>query len=302
MYKNNWLTWSYDGKDKSNKTCSSAKFELKFTPTIKSPVESYHNELINNAKLIRDTYSGKFDLLLSGGVDSEVILRIYHDLGVPVNVFIFRYENNYNYRDVEHAKRICEELNVNHKLIDFNLEKFVQNDAHDLWLECYPQNVCRLPHLKMLDYLDNIPIIGTGEPEWHNVKGKWLFELSEGSFTWQIHQYHKGRIVLADWYNYSPEVTASYAQHPVVRVLINNSLSKHTTTVDIKGQVYQQYWPSLQLRPKLVGFEGTGSAFNIAPEFMKEFNRQHITEQVTRAQFYYNVDQFTALLYTESEI
>jgi hypothetical protein len=302
MYKNNWLTWSYDGIIMSNKSHPSAKFQLHINPTISGKVQSYYNELVNNARLIRDTYTGKFDLLLSGGIDSEIVLRIYHSLGVPINVFIFQYENNYNYRDVLHAKRICEELNVKYKLIDFNLEKFVENDAHALWLECYSINVCRLPHLKMLEYLDNIPIIGTGEPEWHRVKRKWVFELSEGSFVWQIHQYHKGRTVLADWYNYSPEVTASYAHLTMVRELIDNNLSKHNTTVDIKGHVYQQYWPSLQLRPKLVGFEGAGCSLEIAPEFMKEFNKQYITEQVSSAQFYYDFNELTSLLYTESGI
>jgi hypothetical protein len=299
MYKNNWLTWSYDSVIKGNKTHPSAKFELHFKPTIFGKVESYYDELVNNAKLIRDTYTGKFDLLLSGGVDSEVVLRIYHSLGVPINVFIFQYENNYNYRDVAHAKRICEELNVKYKLIDFNLEKFVENDAHDLWLECYVANVCRLPHLKMLEYLDNIPIIGTGEPEWHKINGKWLFELSEGSFTWQIHQYHKGRTVIADWYNYSPEVAASYMHLPIVQQLFNNNFYNHKTTVAIKGQIYQQYWPSLELRTKLVGFEGDGPTYNIEPPFMKQFNEQYIIKTGWGTQFYYNPNELTALLYTE---
>lgn len=301
MYKNNWITWSYDDVVKGKKTNPSSEFQLHFKPIISGKVKSYYDELVNNAKLIRDTYTGKFDLLLSGGVDSEVILRIYHSLGITINVFIFQYENNYNYRDVIHAKRICQELNVSYKLIDFNLQHFVENDAYDLWLQCYAKNVARLPHLKMLDYLDNTPIIGTGEPEWHKVKGSWKFELSEGSFVWQIHQYHKGRTVLADWYNYSPEVTASYVQQPIVQQLINNNFPEHTTTVTFKGQIHQQYWPSIRLRPKLVGFEGNNASSIIEPEFMKEFNKQHITEQVTRAQFYYNVDQLTTLLYTEFE-
>jgi hypothetical protein len=301
MYKNNWLTWSYDGNILGNKTHPLAKFELDIKPTISKKVQSYYNELVNNAKLIRDNYTGKFDLLLSGGVDSEVILRIYHSLGVPINVFIFQYENNYNYRDVAHAKRICQELNVSYKLIDFNLQQFVENDAYDLWHQCYSKNVARLPHLKMLDYLDNIPIIGTGEPEWHLVKNKWLFELSEGSFVWQIHQYHKGRTVLADWYNYSPEVTASYMQQPIVRQLANNKFPEHTTTVTFKGQIHQQYWPSIQLRPKLVGFEGNNVSSTIEPEFMRNFNQKYIDNRETGAQFYYTPAELTRLLYVESE-
>lgn len=300
MYKNNWISWSYDGIELGKKTHPSADFSLTFNPIIQSPVKSLREELLNNAKLIRDTYTGNFDLLLSGGADSEVVLRVYHELKIPVNVFVFRYEKEYNYRDVAYAQQICQELDVKYTLIDFNLQKFIENDAYNLWLECYPSNVARLPHLKMLDYLDNIPIIGSGEPEWFKINGKWLFELSEGSFIQQIHQYHKGRVVLADWFNYSPEVTASYMQNPLVWNLINDKFSPYKKSAEIKWQVYNYCWPALKMRTKLIGFEGKGDSGTIEPEFMREFNQTYIGNQTSNTRLFYTNNELINLLYVKS--
>lgn len=301
MYKNNWLSWSYDDVKFGHKTHPFADFTLNFNPSIRGAVKSFREELINNAKLIRDSYTGKFDLLLSGGADSEVVLRVHHELKIPINVFVFQYENDYNHRDVAYAKRICQELDVKYNVIDFNLQKFIENDAYNLWLECYPSNVARLPHLKMLDHLDNIPIIGSGEPEWHNINGKWMFELYEGSFVWQVHQHFKGRTVLADWFNYSPEVTASYMKNPLVWNLINDRFSPYKKSVEIKWQVYNYYWPAIKMRTKLVGFEGQGPSGTIGAEFMKEFNQQYVTNKTSDARMYYTHEELIKMLYAEFE-
>jgi asparagine synthetase B (glutamine-hydrolysing) len=123
FYKNNWLTWYYNEVAYGPKTTLDSKFDIKITPTITRQVKSYKEELLTNASLIRDSFNEPFDLMLSGGVDSEVILRCYLELKIPINVFVFRYENNYNLPDVTHALRICKELNVTPTVIDFNFVK-----------------------------------------------------------------------------------------------------------------------------------------------------------------------------------
>ena len=108
FYRDNWLTWNYDnGEAYGPKVKPSSKFNITLKNVITRPIKSYHEELLENAKAIRDTFTGDLDLLFSGGIDSEIILRVYHDLKIPINVYIFKYENNYNHKELAHAFRIC---------------------------------------------------------------------------------------------------------------------------------------------------------------------------------------------------
>jgi hypothetical protein len=274
FYKDNWLTWSYDGVEKGTKLTPASKYELKITPTILQPVKSYKEELLANTRLIRDSFTEPFDLLFSGGVDSEVILRCNLELGIPINVFIFKYENNYNRLDVFNALRICNELNVKPTVIDFNLQRFFENDAHAIWKLGYFKSPGRLPHMKMFEYLDNIPILGDGEP-WWIYDQQWLFEIDENGHSLTRYSTTIGRTVLADWYEYSPEVLISHLKTPAMQQLISNG----PTDIDqFKYQLHKSLWPAIKIRPKLVGFETRDKFGNPikVPEFMMDFRRQFI--------------------------
>lgn len=278
-YKDNWLTWYYDGVEYGSKLSPTAVFDLKIKPKITRAVKSYREELLLNAALIRDTFSEPFDLLFSGGGDSEVILRCYHELKIPINVFIFKYENDYNISDVTHAVRICNELNVTPKIIDFNLQKFFEQDAYDLWLTGYYANAGKLPHMKFIEYLDNIPIMGDGIPLWdyYPEERKWKFELDEAYHGQSIYCKTIERLAISDWYEYSPEVIASYAVHPRMQSLFKNP-GNWRTFEETKYIIYKSMWDQVQIRPKFVGYEGTMPAGigSSKPNFMLEFNRTHI--------------------------
>lgn len=291
FYKNNWLTWYYDGVEKGTKTRPDSKYELKFTPTIKQPIKSYKEELLANTRLIRDSFSEPFDLLFSGGVDSEVILRCNLELGIPVNVFIFQYENNYNLPDVKHALRICNELNVTPTVIDFNLKKFFENDAYDIWKVGHFSSAGRLPHMKMFEYLDNIPIMGDGNPDWIYDE-QWLYEFFEKGHNATCYANTIGRTAIADWYEYSPEVLLSHSQTPLMQELISGSPVDYNQS---KYRLHNSIWPSIMIRPKLVGYESFDRAGKpiAIPDFMMHFQTQCIDiHNMEFVSYKFTMDQF----------
>ena len=96
FYKDNWLAWTYDDVKFGNKTTPQSRFEFQFKKTIKQPLKSHKQELLENTRIIRDSFNEPFDLLFSGGVDSEIVLRCHVELKIPINVFIFKYEKDYN--------------------------------------------------------------------------------------------------------------------------------------------------------------------------------------------------------------
>jgi hypothetical protein len=296
-YKNNWLTWYYDDVEYGPKTTPSSKFDIKIKPTITRQVKSYKEELLLNASLIRDSFNEPFDLMLSGGVDSEVILRCYHELKIPVNVFVFRYENNYNLPDVTSALRICNELNVTPKVIDFNLQKFFENDAHNIWATGYYLNSGRLPHMKMIEYLDNIPIMGDSPPYWKFVNGEWKFELAEIDFSQLVYCKTVSRTMIADWYEYSPELILAHVNHPIMQILMRNQ-GLHEDFIQAKYILHKDLWNAIELRPKYVGFEGRlpPGLNSSKPAFMLEFNKLY-NDHRSSTSFYYSKQELINALY-----
>ena len=277
FYRDNWLAWSYDnGPDYGPKLTPMAKCTFIIRNTITQPVKSYYEELLANAQRIRDTFTGDLDLLFSGGVDSEVVLRTYHTLGIPINVYIFKYENDYNVIEFRQAIKICNELGVTPRIIDFNLEKFFENDAYDIWKKVYCAKSGWLPHMKMTEYLDGTPIIGSGDPYWKKTDNGWMFELDEGAKHWSV--YHKtiNRDCVADWYEYSPEMIVSHTQLPLIQDLINDRIPGKLSSFSSKPVVHKAYWPTVDIRYKMVGFEGpTPSREKPVPDFMVDFSTQY---------------------------
>lgn len=287
FYKDNWLSWTYDGIEHGPKLSPTSTYDLILNNTLTESVDTYYNELINNAKLIRDSFPDKFDLLFSGGVDSEVVLRIYHSLRIPVNVFIFRYENNYNYKDVNFAMSVCNELGITPKVIDFNLQKFFENDAYDIFSKIYCHSSGRLPHLKMSEYLDNLPIYGSGEPYWRRINkdmstpAPWILEFDEGARAWSV--YHKtiGRPAICDWYEYTPRILLSHMQTPIIKKLIADGNQGRFDSNRSKIKLHKEYWPTIVDRKKLVGFEGDMEpSIKSKPAFMLEFDQEFIIDKV----------------------
>lgn len=292
FYKDSWFSYSYDSILFGNKTKENSIFTIDLNPTVIN-FRSYHEELIENAKKIRDVISGPLDLLFSGGIDSEVVLRVYHDLKIPINVFIFRYENGYNHRELEQAFKICDSLDVKYKLIDFNLKKFFENEAFDIWKKVKCKGSGWLPHMKMTEYLDGTPIIGSGDPYWVRTdkdlsrKGNWLFEIDEGAKAWTVYHKFINRKIISDWYEYSPEIILSHMKLPLIQKLINDNIPGKLSSFSSKAVIHKEIWPDIVIRPKMVGFEGNNPpGYYSKPDFMLEFDSMYMKNVESRKYYF----------------
>lgn len=274
FYKDNWVTWDCNGS--MFKKSPLDIVEYKFHKTIHlNQVSDYKTELFKNASKVYELHNQPLDLLLSGGIDSEIILRTNLDLGIPIKPYIFKYENNYNIREYTMAVKVCEQLNVTPTIIDFNLEKFIENDAYDMWTKCYSHSSGRLPHLKMTEYLDNIPVFGNGDPYWCKENDDWYFEFDDSAHMWTMYFLNIGRTALSDWYEYSPEVIFGNMKSPIITDLINDRIPGKLGSNSSKIPHHRNIWPDIFDRQKLVGFEGIDMAPGNKPEFMHEFDRTY---------------------------
>lgn len=298
MFRDDWFTWYFDNIERGSKSSLNSKFRIELRPTISRTVKSYKEELLLNAQATRDSFTEPLDLMFSGGGDSEVALRCYHQLKIPVNVFIFRYENNYNLFDLTTAISVCDELNIKPKIIDFNLQKFFENDAYDIWKTGYYLNGGKLPHMKMLDYLDNIPVMCGGEPYWSYVNNGWYFELGELHHSQAFYTHTIGRRNVPDWHEFSPELAIAFTNNRYIKNLRREPpLNKEQLHV-MKYIIFHSMWPEIKIRSKATGFEGssTKGINQSKPDFMLKFNEElGLTSNDTY--FFYTEEELNQLLF-----
>jgi hypothetical protein len=278
---NNWMSYSFDGVEYGKKLTKESVFSINFNKKIKKEsISSYKDALYNNAKIMRDSFSEPFDVLLSGGIDSEVVVRTFKDLGIKHNTFIFRLENNYNIRDINDAIDICQQINIPYKIIDFNLQNFFEQDALYYFNKSFVPRAGRLPRLKWLEYLDNIPVFCDGEPYWkrmygedYSQKSEWQLQLGEDAYSSSVYARNLGRAVIGDWYEYTPEIMLSHMQHPITRQLLNDHLYGKLGSWSSRYAMHQEIWPEVATRKKLVGYEGLTGAPGTGPDFIEYFQR-----------------------------
>ena len=272
----NWMSYSFDGIEYGKKQSKTSVFTLNFNRTIEGGTTTYYQALLDNAGRMRDTYAEPFDVLLSDGIDSEVVVRTFKDLGIRHNTFIYRLENDLNVRDVQGAITLCNELGNDYKIVDFNLQQFFDHDALSYFNKSFIPNVRRLCRLKWIEQLDNIPVFGDGEPYWTKVDGVWKLHFSECGYTNSLYAKSIGKTAICDWYEFTPDVIWMNSNLPLTQDLINDRLPGKTSSWTSRYEIHREIWPTLRLRHKLVGYEGQSGAVGTQPTFLDEFKRAYM--------------------------
>jgi hypothetical protein len=293
------MTYSFDGILNSPKSSRRSFLDIHFNISNDIMPMSYHDALIQNASIMRDSFSEPFDVLLSGGIDSEVIVRTFKDLGITHNTFIFRYEDNLNIRDINSSIQICETLNIPYKIIDFNLSKFYEHDAKDIFEKTLVPHSPSLSKIKWLDYLDNIPVFGEGSPYWkrdllsdYTKKSNWSLYLTERQLFMSLTSHHHNREIIGEWYLYTPYITMSYHQNDLIKDLLDDKNVGKKSTLSSRISLHQQIWPDIKNKSKLIGYEGpTGTPLESLPKFFKDFYMENQMSDLTNLSFTYSLEE-----------
>lgn len=267
---NNWYSWSYNGKKFSRSMSKDDIFSTEFNIKINSCL-SFKEELINASKNILDSYPNITPcIMFSGGVDSEIVLRSFIEIGANPKVFIFRYENDYNIYDVSYAITVCSLLNVDYKIIDFNLKKFYENDAEIVSEHSQVDRATALPQLKFLDYVDDLPIYSASDPSWtrldsdYSIKGNWVMRCWEHDIGWSKYCVYKNRPAVMEYFKWTPELLLSWNKTEWLQDLINDRYYGKLGTNSTKIVGYREAYADLLQRKKKTGFE---ACTNLIEEF-----------------------------------
>ena len=95
-----------------------------FKETVKSPMAA----AIEAVKDIVANYPAPYNLLVSGGVDSQAMLYAWKMSGHPFNAISFRYNQDFNWHDIKTLPQFCEQENIDYQIIDFDYLGFLENE------------------------------------------------------------------------------------------------------------------------------------------------------------------------------
>ncbi len=270
--ENNWYYWNYDGVPLSRQL-GNQKFTTTFSPS-KISVGSFRDEMKKAASSTLDHYAGlKPSILFSGGLDSEIMLRSYLEIGSKPNVYIFRYEDDYNIYDVSYAVTICSILNVQYKIIDFNLKKFYENEAERYSALSQIDRPRALPYCKFLETVDGFPVLGASDlsvlrlDSDYSKKGQWIIRCWEHDIGWSKFIREINKPAVAEWFKWTPGLVLSFTELQWFKDLIDDKIYGKLGTNSSKIIGYREAYPDLITRVKKTGFE------NLSLEFITEFEQ-----------------------------
>ena len=283
--ENNWYRWYYNNRPfsfQSGSECFSTSFSCNYTATHRS----FKDEMIAASKSILDHYPGITpSVLFSGGVDSELTLRSFLELGIKPKAFIFRYENDYNIYDVSYAVTVCSMLNVDYTIVDINLIKFFENEAERLSEIAQTDRPRTLPHCKFLEYVDELPIIGAGDINIHrktddySQQGDWVVRCDEYEIGWDKMLLSLDKPGVSQWFKWTPGLVYSFIKTTWFQKLINDQYPRRLGTNSTKIIGYREAYPDMISRVKQTGFEKINSVILEFENYLKEKNNGLVYRQ-----------------------
>lgn len=258
---NNWYSWSYNGNKFSRSTSATDIFSTEFNVDSVT-ASSFKNELLLAAQDIMNHYPNLQPcIMFSGGVDSEIVLRAFIEIGANPKVYIVRYENDYNLYDVSYAVTVCSLLGITPKIIDFNLQKFYETDAETISSDAQIDRAMALPQLKFMEYVDGLPIYSASDPSWtrltddYSVKGDWVMRCWEHDIGWSKYARFKNRPAVMEFFKWSPSLLLAWNRTQWLGDLIDDRYYGKLGTNSTKIIGYREAYPDLIERRKKTGFE-----------------------------------------------
>jgi hypothetical protein len=261
--ENNWYKWRYgDSKDWFNRqTNEFLPFETSFSCGYNRHTKTFKEELLDAASSTVDYFGSDISILFSGGVDSELMLRTFLDIGIKPNVYIYRYEKDYNIYDVSYAVTICSMLGINYKIIDFNLEKFYDHDAERISELSQIDRPRALPYCKFIEDTDGVPLLGASDltlmrqDSNYSIKGSWIVRCWEHDIGWSKFIQSINKPAVGEWFKWTPGLVMSYMNTQWCRDLVNDKYIGKLGVNSTKIIGYREVYPDMIHRKKQTGFE-----------------------------------------------
>lgn len=224
-------------------------------------VLDFHSEALIAAKEIRRTFAGKkLALFLSGGIDSEIMARAFYEAKIPFKARILRMAKNKNKHDWSWAVKWCKAHHVAYEFYDLDPIEFVQSGEYLKYADEAECSLFTIIHMiKMMEdvaALGEIPIMGSGDCYLeYNKSKRWVMPERRKFASFHRYADKKKFAAVPSFFQWSPELMASFLLDPVILNVVLSSKPKRHYTNPLKQEFYASHFPGLKKRPKYIGYE-----------------------------------------------
>jgi hypothetical protein len=151
----------------------------------KNKVRTYYEETISAVEYIHENKIGKFQVLYSGGLDSQYICEVLLKLGIDFEPVIIELKNSfgsvYNSHELKYAFDFCESKNLKPTIYDLNFDNFVKTGKINDVAESVTCCAIEMPAtMYVVSQLDGFTILGNDPPYLRLEKNEfWVYEQLE---------------------------------------------------------------------------------------------------------------------------
>jgi len=210
------------------------------------PVKSYFEEMLISSEYIYANKTGKLYLLVSGGLDSEYVFRVFKYLKFDFTPVIIRYTGKYHYHDynladTQYAFALCESMNATPLVIEFNVDKWIESgDIFEKMHSIRTGFPVTATYLHVIESLDGFTVLGNDPPfvRYNEETGVWQLEEEESAHA-QLRNYKLNNMQGCPYtLSYTAEMMLSFLLEKRIVDLVNNKLPGKTGTNSSKSYVY----------------------------------------------------------------
>lgn len=230
-------------------------------------------------------------IFLSGGLDSEVVVKAFIEAGVEFQAVTFKFKDNLNQHEIHYVEKFCKHHRITPRYLEIDIVNWLEtNEARDLFVNSCCTYTEMLPHMKLMNTVWNdwqgMPVLGNGDlyvvrdinPVWR-MQDKtasqyiWNYVEYEYILAWFRHAVCHHILGGIGFFQHTPEITLSMALDPRIQEVCNNLNPYKMSSRSTKYVVYKHHWPDLEIRPKWNGGELIANLYySKGREFSKSLN------------------------------
>jgi len=162
----------------------------------KRKVKTYFEETIEAVEYVYANKTGKFQVLYSGGLDSQYVCEVLLHLGIEFDPIIIELKSSngvsYNDHDTKWAYEFCHAKNITPIVYDLDFDNFVNSGKYLEISESVNCCACAMPTtLYTASQLDGFTLLGNDPPYLRFEKDKNIWVLEELQYIHSLLRYYK---------------------------------------------------------------------------------------------------------------
>jgi hypothetical protein len=220
---------------------------------------NYKQELLRIVDLIVRDFGKDIVVFLSGGTDSEIVLRAFLKYGVRPRCCTIKFKNDYNIDDIEEAISICDELDIDLEILDFDVKDFYYSGEAEEFakkIQC-----TQVTYLMVYYHIMKVsmPAVMGGElllsRQIERNNNFWYYTFRENEDASAMRFSNTFKIPLVnEFFSYTPEIMLYFLESKYgVSEMLNDRYK--LSSVSSKNKILSRLYPDIRRKTKTHGFE-----------------------------------------------